>query len=105
MIVEKWTPGQPYIGKGAPWVIRGCLRCGRAIRRHRTSNDWHCTDQCRKWEKLERDRERRAANALAFDERVRQMAIVPLHVLYPGMMAVAAWAQERRPSYETWRTG
>ena len=66
----------------------------------------HCTTQCLSWE-IE---EVRASLRTKGQERTytlremhqRLLNTTPLHILYPGMMAVATWAQERRPSYARW---
>ena len=68
----------------SPWVIRGCRGCGTAMRVLRAVDKPYCSEYCR----------RVAATA----KHTAVIATTPLHVLYPEMMQVLTWAQERRRS-------
>ena len=91
---------------GSAVVIRGCKRCKGPFKAYRTSHEAYCSTGClafdyeeRRQKRLDAEADTRARNTWTRQQKINN---TPLHILYPGMMAVASWAQERRPSYERW---
>jgi hypothetical protein len=82
--------------------IKSCARCGAAFRQRRGQNARYCTSQCMRWADRERERDR---HELAKSRRMTELATTPLHVMYPGMVAVLECVAQQRPSWAAWQTG
>lgn len=88
---------------GAVTVIRRCLRCGSAAKVRRDfEGDVYCSNQCREWAIEEATRLRYQVSRMNWQTRRDRISGVPLHTLYPSMLAVLDAVQQRRPSYTQW---
>lgn len=88
----EWAPG---------WIIKGCARCNRALKRPRNEAALRvfCTDYCE-----EQYRKERRFTRSSWTLRDAQMG-TPLHHIYPDMLTVMETVQRCRPSYATWKWG
>lgn len=84
---------------GPAWIIKGCARCNRAIKRPKSQSGRrvYCTEAC--FRAFMRDEQR----ARRWREKRSEVRYgVPVHVVWPGMIEIADRVQKLRPSY--WRT-
>lgn len=89
---------------GSANVIKSCRRCGRAAKVRRDHvGPAYCTEQCRTWDRQEATALRVALQATRHEsERRDRINGIPLHTLYPGMVATGELVQTWRPSYTQW---